>query len=150
MDNNERINANDYLHKLSLDPRILRMKSYVQHGHTTTYDHVFHVAKMSIALTPLFFDKSDQVEICTAAVLHDYYLYDWHNHGDRLHGFHHPYIAAENAKRDFNISNHVSSMIKSHMWPLNFQEFPKCRGAWIITIADKIVSIEETIGDRLT
>jgi hypothetical protein len=39
-------------------------------------------------------------------MLHDFYLYDWHETGPghRLHGFTHPAPAAENAARCFGIS----------------------------------------------
>ena len=131
------------------DERILQMKRFIQHGNTTTRDHAIRVARMAVMLDLLLPGNRDTDEICAAAVLHDYYLYDWHDHGDHLHGFHHPYIAAENAKRDFCVSDHVCSMIKSHMWPLNFLEVPKSRGAWLITFSDKFISIQETVGGRL-
>ena len=88
----------ELLSRYATDARVLKMREYIQHGTTTTYDHVIHVARMAMWLDAKIFGKADMEEICAAAILHDYYLYDWHDHGDRLHGYNHPYIAAENAK----------------------------------------------------
>lgn len=125
------------------DPRILRMKDYIQHGNTTTYDHVFRVASTAYRLNHMLHLHVDDEKLVEASVLHDYYLYDWHSHGDHAHGFHHPYIAEQNAVQDFHIDSDVASMIRTHMWPLNILDIPRSRGAWILTCADKISAIRE-------
>lgn len=131
------------------DIRVLRMNQYIQHGSTTTYAHVLRVARTAYRLNHLLRVKADDRSLVRASILHDYYLYDWHKHHDRLHGYHHARIAADNARRDFSISPEEEAMIRSHMWPLNLFSPPLSRGGWLLTIADKIASTQETIMDRL-
>ena len=88
-----------------------------------------------------------------AALLHDYFLYDWHEHDapgnkhPRLHGFYHPGIAARNAKKDFNLTERELDAIRKHMWPLTILP-PSHRESWVITMADKYVSSLEVLKGR--
>jgi uncharacterized protein len=136
------------LEELRSDSRIQKMGSFFQHGNTTTLEHVTKVARLSYKLNHKWGTKVDEKELLLAAFLHDYFLYDWHTFGDKLHGYHHPYIAAEKAAADFDISENVQAMIRTHMWPLNFRDIPRSRGAWILTLSDKLISTHETIYDR--
>lgn len=54
----------------------------------------------------------------------------------------------ENAKKFFNANDDVQHIIYSHMWPLNLTHVPKSREAWIVCLADKYVSLKETIMER--
>ena len=83
-------------------------------------------------------------------------MYDWHdlkipikNPKDffKLHGFTHANTALKNAKRDFVLSENEKEIIKKHMWPLNIKP-PMSREAWVVTMADKICSIKETVHRR--
>ena len=134
---------------LTEDIRVRRMSQYIQHGSTTTYDHVLRVARTAYRLNHILHLKADDHSLIRASILHDYYLYDWHQQGDRLHGYHHARIAADNALRDFAISPAEQAMIQSHMWPLNLFSIPLSRGGWLLTIADKIASVQETVMDRI-
>lgn len=134
---------------LTEDIRVRRMSQYIQHGSTTTYDHVLRVARTAYRLNHILHLKADDHSLIRASILHDYYLYDWHQQGDRLHGYHHARIAADNALRDFAISPAEQAMIRSHMWPLNLFSIPLSRGGWLLTIADKIASAQETVMDRI-
>ncbi len=122
-----------------------RLKEYTQHGNISTYTHCMRVAKRSFNLARGLRLKTSEKELLKGAMLHDYFLYDWHNHEDKLHGYHHPHIALANAKRDFGLTKREQNIIKSHMWPLTLTHLPKCREAILVCIADKICSIEETI-----
>ena len=134
---------------LTEDIRVRRMSQYIQHGSTTTYDHVLRVARTAYRLNHILHLKADDHSLIRASILHDYYLYDWHQQGDRLHGYHHARIAADNALRDFAISPAEQAMIQSHMWPLNLFSIPLSRGGWLLTIADKIASAQETVMDQI-
>ena len=134
--------------------RVLRMRTFIQHGKITTYDHCFRVAAMSYKINKLFRLKSDEKVLIRGAFLHDYFLYDWHKKKAKfrnlkeffkLHGFMHPSYAAANAKRDFGIGEKEENIIKSHMWPLTVTKVPRCREAVIVCIADKLTSATETI-----
>ena len=82
------------------------------------------------------------------ALLHDYFLYDWHDgKGRHLHGFTHPECAFRNAEKDYTLSPRVKNIIIRHMFPLT-PVSPTCTEAWIVCIADKICAIEETLFRR--
>lgn len=126
---------------------VQRMQEYIQHGKTTTYEHCVRVAKKSLIINRKYKLGADEDELIAAAMLHDFYLYDWHEKSDdhKWHGYHHASKALENAKAYFGIGPRVSSAIYSHMWPLNLTRIPKNRVAWILCLADKLVSTEETV-----
>lgn len=136
------------MEQMASDPRVLQMKKFIQHGNVTSYDHVFRVARESIRVARRLHLKVDDESLVRSAILHDYYLYDWHGHGDHLHGYHHPYIAAYNAARDFDLTQKELKSIETHMWPLNIKDPPTSNEALAICIADKICSIQETLHMR--
>ncbi|MBQ1521783.1 MAG: phosphohydrolase, partial [Erysipelotrichaceae bacterium] len=83
-------------------------------------------------------------------LLHDLYLYDWHDKPYsikifEMHGYTHPEEARKNAVRIFNVDEKIQKVIKSHMWPLTLRSFPDSREAAIVCIADKLVATRETI-----
>lgn len=131
-------------------------KQYIQHGKKSVFQHSVDVAKMSIKISRLLPFEFKEREIIRGALLHDYFLYDWHNRkvkirkpGDifKLHGFTHASTAMRNADRDFHLSEIEKEIIRKHMWPLNASP-PKNREAWVVTFADKICSIKETVCRR--
>ena len=131
------------------DPKAAEMKKFIQHGNVTTWHHCMSVARASFGFARrMHLKKIQEKELVRAAFLHDYFLYDWHNHGDNLHGFHHPDIAADNATKDFALSPREENIIRSHMWPLTFRHWPTSREAFIVTLADKLVSARETLQER--
>ncbi|MCR5733641.1 MAG: HD domain-containing protein [Lachnospiraceae bacterium] len=136
---------NEQVRELAKDERIRRMKEFVQHGDISTYKHCLRVAKKSYGIAKKFPIRIKMHEMLKGAMLHDYFLYDWHSHGDKLHGYHHPAIALKNAGRDFDLTDTEKNIIHSHMWPLTLSAIPKCREAVIVCIADKLCSLEETL-----
>lgn len=138
----------DLMEQMASDPRVLQMKKFIQHGSVTSYDHVFRVARESLRVARRLHLEVDEESLIRSAILHDYYLYDWHGHGDHLHGYHHPYIAADNATRDFDLTQKELKSIETHMWPLNIKDPPTSNEALAICIADKICSIQETLHMR--
>ena len=130
------------------DKRVSKMKNYTQHGSITTYDHCRKVARLSQKINRRLHLKADEEALLQGAMLHDYFLYDWHeNHRDEngWHGFSHAETALRNAREDFDIDPQVAHIIQSHMWPLNITRIPRTREAWIVCFADKIVSGWETL-----
>ena len=127
------------------DPRALEMKKYLQHSHISTYDHCMDVARHCFYFACRRHLDVDEAALVRAAFLHDYYLYDWHTHGDKLHGYHHARIAMANARRDFNITELESDIIKTHMWPLNLMSIPGTREAFLLSMVDKFCSARETL-----
>lgn len=127
--------------------RYKEMKNYMQHGDTTTYEHCIVVARLCFWLNRRFKFKANEKELLTGAMLHDLYLYDWHDKDNgyhNLHGFTHPKRAAANARRFFNVTDKEKNAIETHMWPLTIGKVPKCKEAWILCGADKIIAFFET------
>ena len=138
----------EILSKLQADSRVQEMKQYIQHGNVTTYDHCLSVARLAYRLSRALHMKINLKTLATGAMLHDFYLYDWHLKGDgthRLHGFSHAGRAARNARACFNVDDATRHVIYSHMWPLNPERVPMSREAWLVCLADKLVSIRETL-----
>ncbi len=125
--------------------RILESKEYVQHGRTSVFDHCLNVAIISLKLVCLFRLAVDEKSLITGALLHDYFLYDWHNKesSPSWHGFKHPAIALANAKRDFPLNTIETDIIMNHMFPLTVLHFPRTKEGWLISIADKFCSLAE-------
>ena len=121
------------------------LKSFTQHGSVTTYRHSLHVALCAFRLNIRLHVRADERELVEACLLHDFYLYDWHTKGDKLHGYHHPKIAAERARRYFAVPDRVASAIQTHMWPLTLFHVPRNRTAWLLAAADKICAVRETL-----
>ena len=128
------------------DEKILRMKDISMHRGSNCYEHSFKVAKKAIKKSLNRKDVNLEV-VLLGAILHDYYLYDWRKDRSKLkkHGKNHPSIAIENAVKDFNISEDVKKVIKSHMWPLNIKDYPNSKEARIVSISDKAVTIGESL-----
>ena len=142
----EEAKLKEILDTFMTDPNIRQMENYIQHGSTTTLDHCMAVARVSFEINHALHLHVDDVALIRTALLHDYYLYDWHKKGHPpLHGYHHADAAADNAVRDFGINKVSEKAIRSHMWPLNITRIPSSRLAWIITTADKLCSTRETL-----
>ena len=133
------------------DPKIDMMKDVSMHRGSNCYLHSFQVAKLAIKRALRRKKKLDLESILIASILHDYYLYDWRKDKSLLkkHGSRHPYIACNNAKRDFNINNKVADIILSHMWPINFKRFPKTVEARIVNNADTHVAFMEAMTSKI-
>ena len=126
-----------------------RMKDFIQHGTTTVFEHCVSVAKYSLLfamnLETLFGIKLDRKSLVRGALLHDYFLYDWHekNEFHRLHGFTHPRRACHNANRDFEMNEKEKDVISKHMFPLTPVP-PRFLESVIVCMADKWCALCET------
>lgn len=121
------------------------MDSFVQHGDTSCLLHTIAVAYYSVKIANFLKLTYKRRELIRGAVLHDYFLYDWHDgeKGRKIHGFTHPGIALKNADCDFNLNEIERDIIKKHMFPLTIIP-PACKESWIVCIADKYCSLYET------
>ena len=128
-------------------------REFIQHGDVTVYAHVTSVARASLS----FAERLDRVGVSVdrasllrGALLHDYFLYDWHDPdpSHRLHGFRHPFFALARAEEDFELTPRERNIIARHMFPL-VPVPPTCREAWIVCMADKWCALCETVAGRL-
>ncbi|HBT18636.1 MAG TPA: HD family phosphohydrolase [Clostridiaceae bacterium] len=125
---------------------LIEMKKYIQHGDTTTYDHVLAVARAAFKLSKKLPFGVSEMSLLKGALLHDFYLYDWHEQDPqrkRFHGLHHHRTAHKNACRHFHLTPLEEDIILRHMWPLTLK-MPRSREGWLVCVADKWVSLEDT------
>lgn len=120
-------------------------KNFMQHGTTSCYEHSIMVACMSVTLARRFRISVDERSMVRGALLHDYFLYDWHvpDKSHRLHGFTHPFAALKNAERDFELNAMERDIIVKHMFPLN-PFLPKYKESVLVCLADKMCALKET------
>ena len=134
-----------YYKTLKNNKKLKEMDQFVQHGSTSTYQHCQNVALTSQKINQKLGLSIDDDILMTGALLHDFYLYDWHDLTMKdLHGLRHPEIAKENAIKYFDIPEEIQEIITSHMWPLTITKIPKSKAAWVVCLADKQVSLMET------
>ncbi len=140
----------EFLDKVRLVSEFSRLKSedsYTQHGNTSCLLHSVAVAYYSYKTAKKIGGKKAVIgELIRGALLHDYFLYDWHTNPipeNGLHGFSHPYTAWQNASRDFELTEREENIIRSHMFPLTLTKIPRYREAWIVTAVDKVLSLYE-------
>ncbi len=119
-------------------------KHNTQHGSTSVYDHSLAVAQMCLIIVHYLHIKTDISSLIRGALLHDYFLYDWHvaSKSHRLHGFTHAKKSLQNAEQDFQLTKIERNMIKRHMFPLNICP-PRYRESVILCLADKICAVQE-------
>lgn len=128
-------------------------RGFIQHGDVSVHAHVLSVARASVAMAD-FLGRAgvrvDRASLIRGALLHDYFLYDWHDPdpSHRLHGFTHPSTALARAEEDFELTARERNIIARHMFPLVPMP-PTCREAWIVCLADKACALHETIAGRL-
>ncbi|MBR2528338.1 MAG: HD domain-containing protein [Blautia sp.] len=128
--------------------RFAEEKEAIQHGTTTVHEHSIRVADMSQWLAEKLKLKVHQESLLRGALLHDYFLYDWHHQEEcteGLHGFSHPKTAEKNASKDFNLTDVERDIIRHHMFPLTLSP-PKTKEGWVVCAADKICAVQETAG----
>ncbi|MDD7672556.1 MAG: phosphohydrolase [Clostridia bacterium] len=125
---------------------MLLSQSFRQHGDVSVALHCFFAAVVCVRLARALALRVDTRALVRGALLHDYFLYDWHDPdpSHRLHGFRHAGFALRNAGRDFSLGPIERNMIASHMLPMNLV-LPRFRESLLLLcLADKICSFCET------
>lgn len=121
----------------------------VQHGLVSTYQHSISVALCSMRLAMRLGLRVDMRSMVRGALLHDYFLYDWHDPAlcPRLHGYTHPKTALQNADRDFDLNDIERDVIRKHMFPLTPVP-PRYRESFLVMVADKICATHEILAEK--
>ncbi|NMN01713.1 phosphohydrolase [Bifidobacterium sp. DSM 109963] len=120
-----------------------------QHGNVTTYAHSIRVACLAVWMADRarLWRRVDLKSLIRAALLHDYFLYDWHDWDDgthRWHGFTHGGAALANAHSDFELNEIERDSIARHMFPLTPMP-PRYIEGYLVTLADKLSATKETL-----
>jgi len=128
-------------------PVFQSMNQFIQHGNTTTMTHCIRVSYLSYQICKKF--GWNYRLAARAGLLHDLFLYDWHNHakstGEYFHGLTHPKKALTNARKYFHLTLMEEDAILRHMWPLTPIP-PKSLEGLALIYADKMCSTAETFG----
>ncbi len=127
-------------------PEFQKRKKYAHHGDITVYDHCLKVSKKAYSLARFF--HTDYKSAAIAGLLHDFYEKPWQDDPEKhkffeQHGFTHAKNAKDNARQYFAkyMTPEIENAILRHMFPLNIKP-PRYKVGWIVTLADKIVSLE--------
>ena len=114
------------------------MKTYYAHKNISCYEHSIKVCKGCLDFVEKHKIKCNIEDLIKGALLHDYYLYDWHKQKRfNFHGLKHHRISINNAKKDYETNRRIENMIYSHMFPLTFWTIPLYKESWILTLIDK-------------
>ena len=130
--------------------RMNKSRTFYQHGKINIYVHSLRVAYICYYWVKKYHLHIDEKALIRGALLHDYFLYDWHDkehEHKRPHGFFHPSAALCNAKQDFILTRKEENIIQRHMFPLTLIP-PGCKEAWLVCMADKVCSTRETVRER--
>lgn len=123
--------------------RVNKMKNYMQHCNISCYDHCLSVSFLCYKMCKKL--NLDYISASRAAMLHDFFLYDWRkNKMFTFHAYKHGKIAYNNAIKEFKLNDIEKDMIINHMWPVTIMP-PKYKEGYILTIADKICATKEII-----
>lgn len=130
--------------------RMNKSRTFYQHGKINIYVHSLRVAYICYYWVKKYHLHVDEKALIRGALLHDYFLYDWHDkehEHKRPHVFFHPSAALCNAKQDFILTRKEENIIQRHMFPLTLIP-PGCKEAWLVCMADKVCSTRETVRER--
>ena len=122
-----------------------KIKNIPHHNTTDRYTHSLNVSYFAYRMAKLF--GGDLRIVARSGLLHDFFYEIPKNCGKtkermELTAKNHPLIAALNAQKEFGINHIEENAIRAHMFPLNTIR-PKHKESWIVTIADKAVTIKE-------
>lgn len=121
-----------------------RRKDFLHHQ-DSVYEHSIKVSMIAYKISKYlskYFPISTE-DVVVSALLHDFYLKPWRDNRGTWHGFTHGKIASNNASNFFahKMNDTILNSIRCHMFPLTIFP-PKYYEGWIVTLADKIVSLE--------
>lgn len=125
-----------------------RRRTFLHHQ-DSVYDHSLRVAWVAykIAKSISRYKKINIRNVVVGALLHDFYLVPWREDKNSIiwkkHGFTHGKTASINSYQFFPslMNTRIENAIRRHMFPLTIIP-PRYIEGWIITTADKCVSLE--------
>lgn len=134
------------LSALAQEAGLLRCADFMQHGDTSVLLHCVAVAFYSAWMLDLLHVRYDLQALVRGALLHDFFLYDWHKRkrarGERMHAFSHPSAALENARSYVPLSQKEENIILRHMFPVTPVP-PATREGFAVCLTDKFCALYE-------
>jgi uncharacterized protein len=143
MSNKQKEDFNSLVQDIIDNKRFNKLNKELHHG-ITRYEHSMRVARWTYKITNLLNMKYKK-DVTRAALLHDFYINEdlvSENGASKLGE--HPSVALKNSKKHFNISSLQADIIKTHMFPCNF-DVPKYKESWLVSLIDKAVSTYEML-----
>ena len=119
----------------------LKLKQLSHHG-INRYDHSVSVAYISYKIAKKL--NLDYKQVAKGALLHDFFET---NYQDGIKGrlrsiVRHPELAISNAQVLFGLKEKEYDIIKTHMFPVVYQQ-PNYRESWLVNLVDKTISVYE-------
>lgn len=141
-DNDTRKEFINYIQDILTNDEFQKLSAFGQHIHTDRLQHSLNVAYYTFLVCRKY---NWHVEEATrAALLHDFFLYDWKETKLGFHPNEHPKQALINSKKHFEITPLMENMILSHMWPLSLA-YPKHRESLVIQGSDRFCACLEVM-----
>lgn len=135
--------------KLCKSTRLLESDEYIQHGKTTVLLHSIATSYYSYSLALILRLSFKESELIRGALLHDYFLYDWHKKEAHapFHGFHHSKTALKNARENVVLTELEIDIIEKHMFPLTPKP-PRFKESILVCFVDKLCSAYEIFSKK--
>lgn len=118
------------------------------------YEHSIKTAFFVFTMCKTFKISKEKTESATiAALLHDFFGYDWTKEKNQtnlkgfqkikeMHAFNHGLKAVENSSNYITLNSYQKDAIIKHMFPL-YPIPPKYLEGWLLTLADKVIACKE-------
>lgn len=123
-----------------IKPKYQSLKNDYHHG-LTRYIHSIRVAKGTYMVSKLL--RLDYISATRGALLHDYFNEEEYL---KVKGLDkpriHPFLALNNASKEYFLNNLEKNIIMSHMYPIGRIK-PNYPESWVVTSVDKIVATYE-------
>ena len=119
----------------------------MHHG-ISRYEHSINVAIVTYKISRFF--NLNTNEATRAALLHDFFKNEDVKHYNSIKKYRfHPYLAYQNSKKYFEVTDKEKDAIMCHMFPWTLK-LPSSGEGWIVTMADKIVAAKEWYNFKFT
>ena len=122
--------------------KVQQMRRYPHHKPVDTLYHSVYVSFLTYRICTAMHWRAREAP--RAALLHDFYLYNWYvDKHEEGHAWYHPKEAVKNAEHYFGpLTPMQRDMILSHMWPLHLMP-PRSREGMALTFADKVGAVRD-------
>lgn len=136
------------LDDLLLEADLNRASAFLQHGDTSVLIHCVAVAFYSMLALDILHVRYDRRALIRGALLHDFFLYDWHRRQrarrEPMHAFSHPGCALQNARALVSLTPLEENIILRHMFPVTPVP-PKSREGLTVCLIDKLCALHESL-----